>query len=60
MMRASSSGGTYKLLGTTTKLNYTDTSATTGYTYYYKVKAVSKVKTSANSSFSVVKSIQAK
>ena len=50
--RSTSKTGTYKLLGTTTKLNYTDTSATTGYTYYYKVKAVSKVKTSANSAYS--------
>ena len=50
--RSTSKTGTYKLLGTTTKLSYTDTSATTGYTYYYKVKAVSKVKTSANSAYS--------
>ena len=55
--RATSKTGTYKLLGTTTKLNYTDTSATTGYTYYYKVKAVSKVKTSANSAYSTPISI---
>lgn len=50
--RASSSGGTYKLLGTTTKSNYTDSTASAGYTYYYKVKAVSKVKTAANSAYS--------
>ena len=50
--RAATKGGTYKLLGTTTKLNYTDSTASTGYTYYYKVKAVSKVKTSANSVYS--------
>ena len=55
--RSTSKTGTYKLLGTTTKLNYTDTSATTGYTYYYKVKAVSKVKTSANSAYSTPISI---
>ena len=50
--RSTSKTGTYKLLGTTTKLSYTDTSATTGTTYYYKVKAISKVKTSANSAYS--------
>ena len=55
--RSTSKTGTYKLLGTTTKLNYTDTSAATGYTYYYKVKAVSKVKTSANSAYSTPISI---
>ncbi len=55
--RSTSKTGTYKLLGTTTKLNYTDTTATTGYTYYYKVKAVSKVKTSANSAYSTPISI---
>ena len=55
--RSTSKTGTYKLLGTTTKLNYKDTTATTGYTYYYKVKAVSKVKTSANSAYSTPISI---
>ena len=52
--RAATSGGTYKLLGTTTKTNYTDSTASAGYTYFYKVKAVSKVKTSANSASSAV------
>ena len=52
--RAGSQNGTYKLLGTTTKTNYTDTTASAGYTYYYKVKAVSKVKTAANSAYSAV------
>ena len=50
--RAGSQNGTYKLLGTTTKTNYTDTTASAGYTYYYKVKVVSKVKTAANSAYS--------
>ena len=50
--RATSQNGTYKLLGTTTKTNYTDSTASAGYTYYYKVKAISKVKTEANSSYS--------
>ena len=50
--RATSKDGTYTLLGTTTATNYTDNKAGTGYTYYYKVKAISKVKSSANSVFS--------
>ena len=50
--RAGTKTGTYKLLGTTTKSNYTDSTASAGYTYYYKVKAVSKVKTAANSAYS--------
>ena len=50
--RSGSSTGTYKLLGTTDKLNYTDTTAGAGYAYYYKVKAVSKVSTKANSYYS--------
>ncbi len=52
--RAATRNGTYKLLGTTTKTNYTDSTASAGYTYFYKVKAVSKVKTSANSASSAV------
>ena len=32
--------GTYKIVGTTTKLTYTNTSAEAGVTYYYKVRAV--------------------
>ena len=50
--RATSKDGTYTLLGTTTATNYTDNKAGTGYTYYYKVKVISKVKSSANSVFS--------
>ncbi len=52
--RAGTKTGTYKLLGTTTKTNYTDSTASAGYTYFYKVKAVSKVKTSANSAYSTI------
>ena len=52
--RAGTKTGTYKLLGTTTKTNYTDSTASAGYTYYYKVKAVSKVKSSANSAYSTI------
>ena len=50
--RSGSKDGTYTLLGTTTATNYTDSKANAGYTYYYKVKAVSKVKTAANSYYS--------
>ena len=52
--RAGSQNGSYKYIGSTTKTNYTDTTASAGYTYYYKVKAVSKVKTAANSAYSAV------
>ena len=52
--RAGSQNGTYKYIGSTTKTNYTDTTAGAGYAYYYKVKAVSKVKTAANSAYSTV------
>ena len=50
--RSGSKDGTYTLLGTTTAANYTDSKANAGYTYYYKVKAISKVKSAANSSLS--------
>ena len=50
--RAASKNGTYTLLGTTAATHYTDKKASTGCTYYYKVKAVSKVKASANSYYS--------
>ncbi len=52
--RSGSKDGTYTLLGTTTATNYTDKKANAGYTYYYKVKAVSKVSSGANSYYSVV------
>ena len=38
--RATSKNGTYSLFYTTSSLSYTNTSAKTGYTYYYKVRAV--------------------
>lgn len=38
--RATSKDGTYKKLGTTRNLKFTNTSATPGYKYYYKVRAV--------------------
>ena len=52
--RAGTRNGSYKLLGTTDKLSYTDNTASTGYIYFYKVVAVSKVRTSANSEASTV------
>ena len=52
--RSGTKNGTYTLLGTTANLNYTDNKANAGYTYYYKVKAVSKVKSTANSYYSTV------
>ena len=52
--RSGSSNGTYKYVGTTTATKYTDNKANAGYTYYYKVKAVSKVSSGANSYYSVV------
>ena len=58
--RATSKNGTYTKMFTTSNLSYTNTSAKAGTTYYYKVKAVSKVKSVANSAFSTVVSITAK
>ena len=52
--RAGSQNGTYKYIGSTTKTGYTDTNASAGYAYYYKVKAISNVKSTANSSYSTV------
>ncbi len=55
--RSGSKDGTYTLLGTTTATNYTDSKANAGYTYYYKVKAISEVKSAANSSLSAAVAI---
>ena len=57
--RATSSSGTYTKLYTTTGTSMTNSSATAGKTYYYKVKAVHTI-TAANSAFSTVKSITSK
>lgn len=51
--RATSKTGTYKLIKTTTGTSYTDTTATAGKTYYYKIKAIHK-NSSANSNYSKV------
>ncbi|MBQ5782619.1 MAG: hypothetical protein IIV99_04440, partial [Oscillospiraceae bacterium] len=57
--RATSSGGTYTKLYTTTGTSMTNSSATAGKTYYYKVKAI-HTNSSANSTYSAVKSIKSK
>lgn len=57
--RATSKNGTYKLIKTTTKLCYTDTSARAGKYYYYKVRAV-RTNSAANSVCSAMKYIKAK
>lgn len=57
--RATAKNGTYKKVKTTTSLSYTDTRATAGKTYYYKVVAVHS-NTAANSAYSAVKNIKAK
>ena len=51
--RATSKSGTYKLIKTTTSTSFTNTSATAGKTYYYKVKAIAS-SSSANSAYSEV------
>ena len=43
--RATSKNGTYKMLKETTALNFTNTSAVSGKTYYYKVSAIASDKT---------------
>ena len=53
--RATSKDGSYKLMKTTTGTSYTNTSATAGKTYYYKVKAVA-ADPAANSDYSAAKS----
>ena len=58
--RATSKNGSYTKMFTTSNLSYTNTSAKAGTTYYYKVKAISKVKSVANSVFSTVVSIRAR
>ena len=58
--RATSKTGTYSLLTTTTSTAVTNTKATAGKTYYYKVKAVDADKSAANSAYSVVASITSK
>jgi len=58
--RGTTKTGKYTKISTTTKTSYTDTKAIAGKTYYYKVKAVSKLKSQGNSAYSTVKSIVCK
>ena len=53
--RATSLNGTYTLKKSTTNLSWTDTTATAGKTYYYRVKAL-HTKSDADSAYSEVKS----
>ena len=57
--RATSINGTYKLIKTTTKKSFVNTSVTSGRTYFYKVVAVSS-NSNANSAYSSVVSVSAK
>ena len=57
--RSASSSSGYTKTYTTTKCSYTNTTATAGKTYYYKVIAVAE-KSSANSAYSVEVHIKAK
>ena len=50
--RATSKNGTYKKYATTTKTAYTNTSVTKGKTYFYKVRAIKKGVSDANSAYS--------
>ena len=52
--RATSSKGSYTKMYTTTATSYTNTTSKPGYTYYYKVKAISSKKSAADSAFSAV------
>ena len=58
--RATSKNGTYTRMYTTVYKSYTNTSAKSGTTYYYKVVAVSNMNSNANSAYSNIVSIKAK
>lgn len=58
--RADYSNGTYTKMFTTKNTSYTNTTANAGYTYYYKVMAVSARTSYADSAMSSVVSIRAK
>ena len=51
--RSGTKNGTYKLYCTLTSTTYTNSTANAGYTYYYKVKAISVIP-EANSAFSSI------
>ncbi|MEE0741561.1 MAG: hypothetical protein U0M21_04725, partial [Emergencia sp.] len=52
--RSGYSNGTYTKMYTTTKTSYTNTSAKSGYTYYYKVVAVSEKNQNANATSEII------
>ncbi|MEE0740808.1 MAG: Ig-like domain-containing protein [Emergencia sp.] len=52
--RSGYSNGTYTKMYTTTKTSYTNTSAKAGYTYYYKVVAISEKNQNANATSEII------
>lgn len=58
--RAASKNGTYKKIYTTKKPQFTNIKLKSGKTYYYKVKAIDKNKSAANSALSVAKKVKCK
>ncbi|MGN0659795.1 MAG: PQQ-binding-like beta-propeller repeat protein [Emergencia sp.] len=59
--RATSKNGTYKVMKTTTSLKYTNTSLTSGKTYYYKVRAYRTINgVKYYGKWSVIKSVKVK
>lgn len=57
---ATSPNGKYKCLKTTSKLKYVHSSGASNKTYYYKVKAISEKRESANSAYSLIVSQRTK
>ena len=57
---STSKSGTYKCIGTTSKTRLLHSDGKSGKVYYYKVKAISKATTSANSAYSVIQSQRVK
>ncbi|MBR3785106.1 MAG: SH3 domain-containing protein [Firmicutes bacterium] len=55
--RSKTKNGTYSRIFTTSRTSYTNTGAVSGTKYYYKVLAVSELKSSADSAYSAVKTI---
>lgn len=57
---STSKSGTYKCIGTTSKTRLLHSDGKSGKVYYYKVKAISRATTSANSAYSVIQSQRVK